>query len=135
MPTTAPFSGHNDFDKLIPLSFEVEFGRAKCSGFPKKTNLQRNEKKMEELLKSKLIENVRDSKESKSAVAYCEWAISEYDGLFEHNEKRWYIYQKIIIIWVDYRYHRCSDNNSTLLAPFVAPDGLFLRLDSWCFCG
>jgi hypothetical protein len=43
-------------------------------------------------------DNQRGSEETKKAIAYCEWCISEYESWFDWNEGRWLLWQKITII-------------------------------------
>jgi hypothetical protein len=40
----------------------------------------------------------RSSEEAKSAIAYCEYLIGDYDGWFEWNECRWVGWQRVVII-------------------------------------
>ena len=43
-------------------------------------------------------DHIRDSETARKAIAFCELCIEDYEGWFEWNEKRWHIWQAIVII-------------------------------------
>src|ERR1700754_5162371 len=52
----------------------------------------------EQELRRMLLEEGRSSPAAKQAIAFCEMQITEYEHLYEFNEQRWVLWQRIVIV-------------------------------------
>ncbi|WP_160321778.1 DUF4231 domain-containing protein [Bradyrhizobium pachyrhizi] len=86
-------------------------------GFWRRSEAAERKERQDQLRKKLLTEfaNNRQSNCAQTAIAYCEYCITEYEEWFEFNEGRWLGWQKIAIIF---------GVAATLVAAITVPPGL-----------
>src|SRR5262245_19418393 len=49
-------------------------------------------------LRRTLLEGGRSSPDAKQAIAFCERQLNDYEHLYEFNERRWFLWQRLVIV-------------------------------------